>query len=171
MHIRITHLGTATVILEIGSLRILTDPAFDPATGPALLTSDPGLGVLSLGTPEQPSARTYEERSPQDVRVTVDAGRPAIVVVRTTYDAGWTATVDGRAAPVLPADYLLQGVPVTQGSHTIELTYHDADVTRGLAMGIVVWTLWAVSLAVLIVVERRRTRSSSPPRDAEAPPR
>jgi len=31
MHIRITHLGTATVILEIGSLRILTDPAFDHA--------------------------------------------------------------------------------------------------------------------------------------------
>jgi hypothetical protein len=29
-HFTITHLGTATVLLEIGSLRILTDPAFDP---------------------------------------------------------------------------------------------------------------------------------------------
>lgn len=29
----ITHLGTATIILEIGSLRLLTDPAFDPAGG------------------------------------------------------------------------------------------------------------------------------------------
>lgn len=159
------------VTSDAGALSAVTDPAFDPATGPALLSSDPGLGVLSLGTPAQRSAPTYEERSPQDVRVTVDASRPAIVVVRTTYDAGWTATVDGRAAPVLPTDYLLQGVPVTQGSHTIELTYHDADVTRGLAMGIVVWTLWALGLAVLIVVERRRTRSSSPPPDAEVPPR
>jgi L-ascorbate metabolism protein UlaG (beta-lactamase superfamily) len=31
MIIRVTHVGTATVILEIGSIRILTDPAFDAA--------------------------------------------------------------------------------------------------------------------------------------------
>jgi L-ascorbate metabolism protein UlaG (beta-lactamase superfamily) len=30
---RITHIGTATVLLEIGSIRILTDPVFDPAGG------------------------------------------------------------------------------------------------------------------------------------------
>ena len=30
---RITHIGTATLLLEIGSLRLLTDPAFDPAGG------------------------------------------------------------------------------------------------------------------------------------------
>lgn len=30
MQITVTHVGTATVILEIGSLRILTDPALDP---------------------------------------------------------------------------------------------------------------------------------------------
>ncbi len=31
MKVRITHVGTATVILEIGALRLLTDPTFDPA--------------------------------------------------------------------------------------------------------------------------------------------
>ncbi|MBI2838378.1 MAG: MBL fold metallo-hydrolase [Acidobacteria bacterium] len=31
MNCRMTHIGTATVILEIGSLRLLTDPVFDPA--------------------------------------------------------------------------------------------------------------------------------------------
>ena len=30
MNCRITHIGTATLLLEIGSLRILTDPVFDP---------------------------------------------------------------------------------------------------------------------------------------------
>jgi L-ascorbate metabolism protein UlaG (beta-lactamase superfamily) len=29
--IRITHLGTASVILEIGAIRVITDPVFDPA--------------------------------------------------------------------------------------------------------------------------------------------
>lgn len=30
MTIAVTHIGTATILLEIGSLRILTDPVFDP---------------------------------------------------------------------------------------------------------------------------------------------
>jgi L-ascorbate metabolism protein UlaG (beta-lactamase superfamily) len=30
MSIRVTHIGTATVLLEVGGLRILTDPALDP---------------------------------------------------------------------------------------------------------------------------------------------
>ncbi|MFZ5518297.1 MAG: MBL fold metallo-hydrolase [Candidatus Zhuqueibacterota bacterium] len=56
-HCRITHIGTATVIIEIGSLRILTDPVFDPAggrysfgwrTGSTKLTS-PTVAVESLG--------------------------------------------------------------------------------------------------------------------------
>lgn len=33
MNCCITHLGTATVVLEVGSLRLLTDPVFDPAGG------------------------------------------------------------------------------------------------------------------------------------------
>ena len=33
MNLSITHIGTATMLLEIGALRLLTDPVFDPAGG------------------------------------------------------------------------------------------------------------------------------------------
>jgi L-ascorbate metabolism protein UlaG (beta-lactamase superfamily) len=33
IELHITHIGTATMLLEIGSLRLLTDPVFDPAGG------------------------------------------------------------------------------------------------------------------------------------------
>ena len=33
MNLKLTHISTATLLLEIGSLRILTDPVFDPAGG------------------------------------------------------------------------------------------------------------------------------------------
>ena len=33
MNCRLTHIGTATILLEIGSVRILTDPVFDPPGG------------------------------------------------------------------------------------------------------------------------------------------
>jgi hypothetical protein len=167
---RVSVLRNWRVTSDAGALSTVTDPAFDPAASPAILITDPGLGTPPLDAPAPPPAAAYDERSPQDVRVSVDSPGSAVILVRTTYDAGWTATVDGRAAPVLPTDYLLQGVAVTAGPHTIELTYHDADVTRGLQLGIVIWALWALGLVALIVMERRRARSS-PPRDGEAPPR
>ena len=33
MNCRMTHIGTATILLEIGSIRLLTDPVFDPPGG------------------------------------------------------------------------------------------------------------------------------------------
>ena len=33
MNLRLTHISTATLLIEIGSLRLLTDPVFDPAGG------------------------------------------------------------------------------------------------------------------------------------------
>ncbi len=47
MKATVTHIGTATVLIEIGGLRLLTDPVFDPAPtryrfGPATLRSTAG---------------------------------------------------------------------------------------------------------------------------------
>lgn len=57
MNIQITHISTATMLLEIGNLRLLTDPVFDPAggkyyfgwgTGSIKLTA-PSVSVDTLG--------------------------------------------------------------------------------------------------------------------------
>jgi len=54
---RITHIGGPTALIEIGSLRLLTDPAFDPAgtqyiVGPKVTTktTDPALALAELGS-------------------------------------------------------------------------------------------------------------------------
>jgi uncharacterized membrane protein YfhO len=66
------------------------------------------------------------------------------------FDRNWSATVDGRPAPVLLTDYLMQGVPVPAGTHTVDLTYRDRALGVGLLasggawlvfLGILVW-LW-----------------------------
>ena len=79
-------------------------------------------GVRRAGSGHRPDPEcrararpTYREITPEDVRITVDTSTPALVVVRNSYDAGWSATVDGRPAPVLATDYLVQGVAVPPG--------------------------------------------------------
>jgi uncharacterized membrane protein YfhO len=95
--------------------------------------------------------------------VTVQTASPAMVVVRNVYDSGWSATVDGRAAPVLPTDFVMQGVPVPAGQHVVRLTYRDADVWRGLLGSVLVWAILAAAIAVSLVRERRQAAAGRRP--------
>jgi len=57
MNVRLTHIGTATLLLEIGSLRLLTDPVFDPAGGQyffgygthSIKLTEPAISITDLG--------------------------------------------------------------------------------------------------------------------------
>ena len=88
---------------------------------------------------------------------------PGVVVIRNAFDRNWRATVDGRPARVIPADYLMQGVPVPAGRHVVELTYRDSAVGEGL---LVSGVAWALLLGAWAVVGRRRRRH---PKEASVP--
>jgi hypothetical protein len=81
------------------------------------------------------------------------------------FAAGWSATVDGVAAPVLRANLLFRAVPVPRGAHRVVLRYSAPDL-RAAA------TISMLALAALValviggrVIEARlnRTRSAQPP--------
>src|SRR5262249_21723160 len=125
---------------------------FDPSRT-ALVETDPGIVEQPGG---EAGTATIREIAPEDVRVAVDAPSASIVVVRNSYDPGWTATVDGRPTPVLATDYLVQGVPVPPGRHDVRLTYRDPDVSRGLAAAVAVWLTLLLAIPASLVLERRR---------------
>ncbi len=129
-------------------------PGFDPART-AVLERDPGGAQVEGAVPGEAS---YTETDPEHVTVQVNATAPSIVVVRNSYDERWSATVDGRAADVLPVDGFLQGVPVSAGRHQVELTYRDPAIGRGLAVSALVWFGLGAAFAGCVLVERRRRR-------------
>ncbi len=135
------------------ALDAVLEPGFDPSQT-AVLERDPAI-VATPGAP--PGSATYREVTPEDVRITADAAAPSIVVIRNSYDPGWSATVDGDPASVLPTDYLLQGVAVPAGTHEIRLTYHDPDVSRGMTAGAAVWFILLGAIPLAMAWERRRS--------------
>jgi hypothetical protein len=136
--------------------RVLDEVAgleFDPSAT-VLLEEDPGLG--EPGIPGEAGRATYEAVDAETASIEVHATRPAILFVRTTWERNWTATVDGREAPVLVADGFVQGIPVSAGAHSVVLRYDDPWLRRGLALSAAALLLVA---AWLVAVERRaRTR-------------
>jgi uncharacterized membrane protein YfhO len=60
---------------------------------------------------------------PNWIDLHVVAEQPAVLVVNDAYYPGWRATVDGRPAPIRPANYAVRAVEVGRGSHRIEMRY------------------------------------------------
>lgn len=137
------------VVSPSEALRVVTEPDFD-ASDRAVLEDDPGIEP----TGETPGRATYRPRGPQAAEVIVETRSPALLLIRNVWDPGWRATIDGRPAPVLVTDYLLQGIPVPPGRHTVELRYDDPWVGYGLLGS-------ALALAVLaaaaLLLRRRPT--------------
>jgi hypothetical protein len=110
-----------------------------------------------------PGSAAYREPRPEDVRIDADANGPSLVVVRNTWERGWSATVDGRPAPLVRADLFLQAVPVPAGSHVVRLVYRDPAIAQGLVGSAAVWIAFALTLAGVVAAATRRTSTSPAP--------
>jgi hypothetical protein len=122
--------GAWTVVEDAsGALAKTLDPGFDPSAA-VVLERDPGLGTSPAAAPS--GTATYGWQGEQAAQVAVDAPAAGLVVVRNVYDRHWHAEVDGRSAPVLAADYLVQAVPVPSGHHRVVLRYDDPTIGYGL---------------------------------------
>ncbi len=140
----------------VQSLHTVLGSTFDPARS-AIIEGSPAMAP----TPSAPTgSAAYHERVPEDVRVPVDAAAPSIVVIRNAWDSGWSATVDGRPAPVLKADYFLQGVAVAAGYHEIRLVYRDPTIAQGLLGSAIAWGALVLAAAIGLAWSRRRTRAA-----------
>jgi len=69
---------------------------------------------------------------PERVEVTTDSTGPSYLVLADTFDPGWSATLDGRPAPIRPAYLTFRAVYVPRGRHTLVFTYRPAGFLAGL---------------------------------------
>lgn len=74
----------------------------------------------------------------------IDAKQAGMLVFTIPYDKGFSATVDGQKAEIIPCDVSFMGVWVEPGEHEIQFTYRTRMLGLGAAMS-------AASVAVLIV--------------------
>ncbi len=79
----------------------------------------------------QPGNVTMAEYTPGHIMLDVDAARPSLLVVAESYYPGWRATIDGRPAVILRANYLSQGLIMPQGRHTVEFSYEPDSFRYG----------------------------------------
>lgn len=168
---------TAPMASVIGSWDVVGSPeaalqetaaaGFDPSST-VVLERDPGLGAPAGASALSWSAN-YRQLGDQAATIEVESSRSAVVLVRNTFDSGWHASVDGRSAPVLAADYVIQAVPVPAGRHVIRLWYDDPTIGYGLA-GSATALLALVGASFALRRSRRRATRKSAPSSPQAKP-
>ncbi|ULQ53787.1 YfhO family protein [Flavihumibacter fluvii] len=75
------------------------------------------------------SIQWVENLNDKIVYKTKSASNQFAVFSEIHYDKGWNAYVDGKLAPYVKVDYVLRGMAIPAGDHTIEFRFEPASVT------------------------------------------
>lgn len=121
------------------ALQTLVAPDFDPAEEIVRVT---GRGVPAP-TAYPPSVRgtslRIEEHSDGRIAVQVALDVPRTLVVLESLSEGWSARVNGRKAPLHPANLLFQSIDLVPGEHRVEFEYQTPGLALGFALSLLAW--------------------------------
>ena len=143
---------------ENQTLDVVLSPAFDP-TRIAIL--DPKSAIPGQEISAVPPALNIPVRViryvPGEIQLELPTSPPAgtALVVSENYFLGWTAQVDGRAAPIDRAQYNLIGVQLPANAKRVFLRFDDPAYERGKIITILALLACAVLAAMGVVSDRR----------------
>ena len=115
------------------------------------LERDPG---LTLG-PVAGATATFVRYALNDVSLDVETPGPGLLRLADLWYPDWVATVDGKRAEILRADYLLRAVAVPAGKHRVEFHYRSAAVRQGLLLSLGSLAVVLALLAAGLMLGRR----------------
>ena len=136
---------------------LLAAAALDGAQLDALGDRFPRLDVSAIPGWQESVARLREnacdrfETSVRGFTAHIDAAEAGLLVFTIPYDKGFSATVDGQVAEIIPCDVAFMAVLIEPGEHEIAFTYRTRSLGLGLAMSIVA----AAVLAAYVCSHRR----------------
>jgi hypothetical protein len=145
---------TRSVLIEDKVKRLAAIQRADRDAKNEVILEDPAAPRLSGNA----VAATVEIVAHEEERVTirVSCAGEGYLRLADPYDAGWIATVDGEAAPVLVADHYLRAVYLEEGEHEVVFSFRGARV---------VWpqriSLLALMMIVGLWIARMRSNTAS----------
>lgn len=97
--------------------------AFEPRRTALLEVRAAELPQLPGGEVAPESGARIMSYEPNRLRIETSAPTATVLVVSEMFYPGWVATLDGAATRINVADYLLRGVALPAGQHTVEMRY------------------------------------------------
>ncbi|HOK76297.1 MAG TPA: hypothetical protein PLW35_01075, partial [Verrucomicrobiota bacterium] len=105
------------------ALQMLTSKEFDPHRN--LIVCNP---TVSMPPPPKitnaPGASVeFVRYAPKDLLLRVRSPNHAVLLLNDKHDRNWTVSVDDKPAELLRCNYLMRGVLVSPGEHTVQFRF------------------------------------------------
>ena len=146
-----------------GEIRDLEGNLFDPATTALVdMPSDqtpPWYRQFlrqPAGPDSSPGSATLTHFQPGQIDLTVEALRPAILILSENPDSGWQATIDGQPTAWYRVNFNQRGLVVPAGQHQVRFLYRPLSIKRGA----VISSITALILTLMICLNGRMTLRS-----------
>jgi hypothetical protein len=163
-HQQLVHSGSAA-LAAIGSA------SFHPRTTVVTEQALPNLSSTSTGHGNQstsPGTARITRYTAEGVTIHARSTGHSELVLSDTWFPGWSATVDGRPVAISRVDYVLRGVALGPGSHTIVFSYDPASFREGWLLSLGATLVVAATLVVVLLRRRMRRRGRAQPVDGRA---
>jgi hypothetical protein len=138
------------------TLQTLASADFDASETVLVSTSLPTPSAATA-TNTNPGTVGFKSYSPKDILFDARAEVPSVLLLNDQYDPNWRVLVDGKPEPLLRCNYIMRGVYLTPGTHTVEFNF-------SLPFGPLYITITAavvgLLLCVVLFVSTRRTSAS-----------
>jgi hypothetical protein len=130
---RVATLTADEILLAIQASRLPDGAPFDP--GAIGLVEEP----LRLHSPAEAPSGSVALTAIADTRVElhVRTEAEAFLILSDAHYPGWQAYVDGRPVHIYQTDYLLRGVVVPPGPHTVEFVFRPRSTYVGLGLSVI----------------------------------
>jgi hypothetical protein len=120
----------------------LASPDFDAWKNVLVSTPLPTSPVINA-TNENTGSVEFKSYAPADIRFNAQADAPSVLLLNDKFDPNWHVFVDDKPAPLLRCNFIMRGVYLTPGAHTVEFKFL-------LPMGPLYISLSAIGVGILL---------------------
>jgi len=135
------------------NLKLLSDLNFDPAK--TVLISTPQKNLPALATNENSGTVEFKSYAPKQIILTANALTPSVLLLNDKYDPNWHVTVDGQPADLLRCNFLMRGVYLSAGQHTVEFNFSPPN--KPLYVTIIAIAVGIILCGLLFFLTRKPT--------------
>ncbi len=94
--------------------------------------------------------------APKNILLKSDAPTPTVLMLNDRFDPAWKVLVDGQLKPLLRCNFIMRGVYLTPGAHTVEFQFQSPAKFLNLSLALII--LGLLILSVVIISSRRMAR-------------
>lgn len=125
------------------TLKKLASSSFNPEK--TVLLDSPLPTTNSIAATNQDSATVeFKSYAPKDIVLSANTFAPSILLLNDKFDPNWSVTVDGKPAPMLHCNFIMRGVYLAPGTHTVEFRF-------ALPNGLLHVTLAGTAIGILLI--------------------